>query len=192
MRVKDKSKIETIFKATLTLVKERGLAGITINDISKAAFIGTGTLYIYFKNKDELIKALFVECRQQSALHYFEDLRPGAPFEERMRKTFTNIISYKVNYFEVSVFLEQYYHSPFVCTTDIRKKETALKPLLDLLKEGVETKKIKNIEIQLVVSYLFGIINEMVKKAYFTKKKFSPDVIDNVYDMFWDGIKLYP
>jgi len=189
MRIKDESKVEAIFKATLTLVKERGLAGITMSDISKAASIGTGTLYIYFKNKDELINALFTECRQQSAQHYFEGIDAAAPFEARMEKVFTNIIRYKTVSFEVSAFLEQSYHSPFVCLTDLKKKEKALRPLLDLLREGIETKKLKHINADLMVSYIFGIINEMIKKAYFANKKLAPETIRQVYAMYWDGIR---
>jgi AcrR family transcriptional regulator len=159
MRVKDDSKIEAIFKATLSLVKERGLAGITMSDISKAASIGTGTLYIYFKNKEELIKALFLQCRQQSAKHYFEGLRTGVSFEQRMQQVFTDIIHYKTLYFDVSVFLEQTYHSPIVCMADIRKKDKALNPLFNLIQEGIAEKKVKDIDVGLIVSYTFGIIN---------------------------------
>lgn len=190
MRVKDESKIEAIFKATLVLVKERGLAGITMSDISKAASIGTGTLYIYFKNKDELIKALFLECREQSAKHYFEGIEARVSFEARMRQVFFNIIQYKMAFFEVSAFLEQTYHSPFVCITDIKKKEKALRPLFDLIEEGIGEKKIKPVAVNLIVSYMFGILNEMVKKAYFSNKKLAPETIAQVYAMYWDGIKL--
>src|SRR5947208_16376605 len=109
MRVRDETKINSIYKATLQLVKERGLAGITMSDISKAASIATGTLYIYFKNKDELIKALFAECREQSAKEYFAGVAGEAPFEERMKTLFTNIVRYKMKHFEVSAFLEQSY-----------------------------------------------------------------------------------
>lgn len=190
MRVKDETKIAAIFKATLTLVKERGLSGITMSDISKAAAIGTGTLYIYFKNKEELIKALFLECRQQSAKHYFEGVCTDLAFEERMLKVFSNIIHYKMMNFEVSAFLEQTYHSPYVCMTDLRKKQKALHPIFDLIKEGIEEKRLKDVDVDLIVSYMFGIINELVKKAYFANKKLAPETIDQLYIMCWDGIKL--
>lgn len=189
MRIKDQSKTEAIFKATLTLVKERGLAGINMSDISKAASIGTGTLYIYFKNKDELIKALFLQCRQQSVLCYFAGVEAGMPFKERMRRVFSNIIGYKTAYFEVSAFLEQSYHSPFVSAADLKKKEKALRPLFDLIKEGIEARTLKEVDMDVLVSYMFGIINEQVKKAYFRNKKLSPAIIAQVFTMFWDGIR---
>lgn len=189
MRVKDESKIEAIFNATLGLVKDRGLAGITMCDISKAAEVATGTLYIYFRNKDELIKALFSECRQQSALQYFAGIEAGDPYEERMERLFSNIIRYKMKYFEVSAFLEQSYHSPFVCITDLKKKQKALSPLFVMIEEGIKNKKLKKADTELVISYLFGTINEMVKKAYFSNKKITAETIRQLYGMFWDGVK---
>jgi AcrR family transcriptional regulator len=189
VRCKDDSKVEAIYKATLSLVKDRGVAGITMCDISKEASIATGTLYIYFKNKDELIRALFTECRKKSARYYFDGIDAELSFEKRMKKLFRNIICFKINHFEVSAFLEQSYHSPYVNAIDLKKKQKAMSPLFDLIKEGIEIKKIKNTEVNLVVSYLFGIVNEMVKRAYFSNKKLTDTTIEEVYAMFWDGIK---
>lgn len=189
MRCKDESKVHAIYKATLGLVKERGLAGITMGDISKEASIATGTLYIYFKNKDELIRALFTECREKSARHYFEGMDVILSFEERMKKMFRNIIYFKTNHFDISAFLEQTSHSPYVHITDLKKKQKAMQPLFDLISEGMESKKLKKIDIELVVSYLSGIVNELVKRAYFANKKLTDAIIDEVYEMFWDGIK---
>jgi len=189
VRCKDESKVEAIYRATLALVKDRGLAGITMCDISKEASVATGTLYIYFKNKDELIRALFTECRKKSAHCYFEGVEEILAFEERMEKLFRNIICFKLNNFEVSAFLEQSYHSPYVDIIDLKKKQKALNPLFVLIKQGIETKKIRNTEVELVVSYLFGIVNEMVKKAYFSNRKMTDSIIKEVYRMFWNGIK---
>jgi AcrR family transcriptional regulator len=189
VRTKDEAKVAAIYQATLELVKDRGLAGITMSDISKAASLATGTLYIYFKNKEELIRALFLECREKSAQEYFANLDENAPFEERLRTVFTNIIRYKLSHFAVSAFLEQSYHSPFVCTTDLKKKQKALTPLFRLIEEGVAQKKIKDVDPGLVVTYLFGILNELAKKTYFGNKKLSPEVAEQFYAMFRDGIK---
>lgn len=190
MRIKDEAKIKAIYNATLDLVKEKGLAGITMSDISKAASIATGTLYIYFKNKEELIKELFWECREQSAKEYFAGLDENAPFEERLQQVFRNIVLFKMVRFEVSVFMEQTYHSPFVCTTDLKKKEKALKPLLDLLAEGIASKKIKDFDSETLMTFMFGVIHEVVKKTYFSGKKLNKEKTDQVYALFWDGIKL--
>ena len=189
MRTKDEAKVAAIYQATLELVRERGLAGITMSDISKAACLATGTLYIYFKNKEELIRALFLACREKSAREYFAGLDGNASFDERLHTVFTNIIRYKVSHFAVSAFLEQSYHSPFGCAADLKKKQKALDPLFALIEEGIAQKKIKNVDPDLVISYLFGIVNELVKKSYFSNKKLSPEVVEQLYAMFRDGVR---
>ena len=191
VRCRDDKKIEAIYKATLALVKDRGLSGITMNDISKEAAIATGTLYIYFKSKEELIKELFQECRTKSMEKYFAGIDSGASFEERLQTVFTNIITYKITHFEVSAFLEQSYHSPFVCITDLNKKQRALDPLFELVQEGILSGKIKPLERDLIVSVMFGIIHEMVKNSYFSKKKLTSSAIHQLYVMFWDGVRLH-
>lgn len=189
MRQRDESKIEAIYKATLQLVREKGLAGTTMCDISKAASLATGTLYIYFSNKEELIRELFRKCRRHSEEHYFAGLPEGAAFEERLQKVFENVVKYKTAYFEVSVFIEQSYHSPFGCLADLKKKDQVLLPLFALIQEGINEKKIRKIDEDLVVSFMFGIINEMVKKAYFTKAKLTRAAVSDLYRLFWNGIK---
>lgn len=191
MRQKDESKIEAIYQATLRLVLERGVAGITMCDISKEASLGTGTLYIYFKNKEELIKALFAECREESVKHYFRNSDAALEIREQIKRIFVNIIRYKTTHFQVSVFMEQSHHSPFVCTNDLNKKEKALQPLFQLVRTGMTNKLIRDMDAQVVISFLFGIINEWVKKAYFSGRKITPAQIDELFTMFWNGIRSF-
>ena len=53
MRVRDEQKIELVHAATLNLVARIGLAGLTISMIAKEAGVAAGTIYIYFKNKED-------------------------------------------------------------------------------------------------------------------------------------------
>ncbi|MCP4451982.1 MAG: TetR/AcrR family transcriptional regulator [Planctomycetes bacterium] len=46
---------EAIYEAILVVIKEQGYDGLTMQRVATAAGIATGTLYNYFKNKDELL-----------------------------------------------------------------------------------------------------------------------------------------
>lgn len=56
------NKREQILKAALEVFKEKGYANTSIMDIAKRANMGKGTLYLYFKNKEELLYCVFMEC----------------------------------------------------------------------------------------------------------------------------------
>ena len=59
----------------------------------------------------------------------------------------------------------------------------------ELLQEGIDQKGLKQLELDLVVSFMFGVIHEMVKNAYFTKKKLTGAMVDDLFLMFWDAVK---
>src|SRR5258708_23313779 len=114
MKPRDENKIADICRATLHLVKEKGLSGITMGQIAKEAGLATGTVYIYFTSKDELINSLFTTCRKGSAAIYFKDFDPAAPFRTGFRTIWMNIFPHPMERFEEAIFLEQCMHSPFI------------------------------------------------------------------------------
>jgi|YNPNPStandDraft_1061719.scaffolds.fasta_scaffold12933_2 AcrR family transcriptional regulator len=50
-----------ILAAARSLLAQRGLEALTMDDIAQAARVAKGTLYLYFPSKDELIQALLSE-----------------------------------------------------------------------------------------------------------------------------------
>jgi AcrR family transcriptional regulator len=190
VRQKDDKKIEQIYDATLDLVAESGLAGVTMCDISKAAGIATGTLYIYFKNKEELINELFAVCRKDSAARYFQDLREEDDFKNGFRKIFMNIIGYRLSNFKESIFIEQCCHSPYI---DEKKRKLAskfLQPFYQLMDKGKSEGIIKNVDNLLLLWMMIGSINEVIKGVHYRKIKLSEEMIEQLFQMCWDGIRV--
>jgi AcrR family transcriptional regulator len=59
---------QSIYEATMTVLNEKGFDGLRMDRVAKAAEVATGTLYNYFRDKDELllhvIDTRFVPIRQ--------------------------------------------------------------------------------------------------------------------------------
>ena len=55
MRTKDGIKQEALFEATVKLVNEIGFASSSVSKIAKQAGISPATIYIYYKNKEDLL-----------------------------------------------------------------------------------------------------------------------------------------
>ncbi len=78
------NKRQQILKAALEVFKTKGYANTSITDIAKQADIGKGTLYLYFKNKEELLYSVFMECSMLPELANWPfDLE--APMEQVLR-----------------------------------------------------------------------------------------------------------
>jgi AcrR family transcriptional regulator len=49
---------EAVMDAAIKVLRDKGLSGLTMDAVSEAAGVAKGTLYNYFKNKDELLEAV--------------------------------------------------------------------------------------------------------------------------------------
>ncbi len=78
---------ETILCAATTLVQERGIEHVSMDDVARAACVGTGTLYRRFGDRAGLALALLDEHTkrfQNSLISGPAPLGPGAPARERL------------------------------------------------------------------------------------------------------------
>ncbi|MFY0253622.1 TetR/AcrR family transcriptional regulator [Chitinophaga sp. 30R24] len=189
MKLKDNKKVTQIFQAALKLVASKGLSGITMSDLSKEAGIATGTVYIYFKSKDELINALFAACRANSVKVSFRGYNPQQPFKLEFRKIWLNILRYKLHNFEETIFLEQCYHSPFI-TAETREKTQALSaPFHALIERGKNEQLIKQVDTVFLLTFMFGTMNELVKQTHYSGITLNRSLINTTFDLCWDALK---
>jgi AcrR family transcriptional regulator len=66
---RERKKVETrdrILSAGLAAFADRGIDGCTIDEIALAADVGKGTIYNYFRTKEELVVAFMVDVERQA------------------------------------------------------------------------------------------------------------------------------
>lgn len=59
------NKRDQILQAAATVFAAKGFAGARVSDIAKRAKVADGTIYLYFKSKDEVLAALFALAMSQ-------------------------------------------------------------------------------------------------------------------------------
>ncbi|MGV6987922.1 TetR/AcrR family transcriptional regulator [Testudinibacter sp. P80/BLE/0925] len=90
MRHSEIGTAQQILLATEMLMAEQGLHALSMQKIAKAAGISVGTIYIYFKNKDELLRELakYLFARVDELLA--KNLDPQAPLFDQYRQMWWN------------------------------------------------------------------------------------------------------
>lgn len=187
--MRDDKKTQQIFDAVLSLVKEKGLAGVTMGEIARQAGMATGTLYIYFRNKEELISTLFSECRRASLESYFSNYTEDMPFEKGFRIVWDNILRFRIENFEDVVFLDQCYHSPFINECTMKLTKEMKKPLFKLMEKGKEERIFKEMETFSLLTFMIGVIHEAAKNAHYQRKPMTQADRDALFRLCWDGMK---
>jgi TetR/AcrR family fatty acid metabolism transcriptional regulator len=79
-------KRERILKAAIKVFAKTGFYDARVSEVAKAAGVADGTIYLYFKSKDELLVSLF-EDRVEKLLAYLQQELPKLPTApEKMRR----------------------------------------------------------------------------------------------------------
>jgi TetR/AcrR family transcriptional regulator, repressor of fatR-cypB operon len=188
-RPKDESKIEVIYEATLSLVLKTGYASLTMAEVAKEAGMATGTLYIYFKNKEELINKLFIHLKEEKMKAVLKVYNPAESFFVSFKKLWLAYFKISLEHPNSVIFIEQYTYSPYLTQAVKARVKELLHPLEQFIASAQQAQLVKEIPPMLLLSHLFGSIIEIVKYHY--DNKIMPDKrqIEDCFEMAWSSIR---
>ena len=189
VKLKNPEKIELIYKATLKLVKTNGLAGLNMAAIGKEAKLGMGTMYVYFKSKEELINSLFKKLKGLNTTRIYSTIEPDAPFKVNMKKLFDSYIKNRIDYFEEHFFVEQCSNSHFLDAQSKKLDEAAYLGVHELLNLGKKELLIKEMDNALITAHMMGSANEIVTLCMKQKIKITTSFLNQAFSLCWDSIK---
>ncbi|RFS16075.1 TetR/AcrR family transcriptional regulator [Emticicia sp. C21] len=191
MRAKDENKEILILESALKMIARIGLAGLKMSDLAKEAHLATGTLYIYFRDKEELIRKLYLYLLRKSSANVIQGILTNEPLKKRVNKICYNFLIYNLEGPEYGAFFEQYYRSPFFHETEsVLAEETAvMQPFYELIIEGQRQGIIKETEPELLVTLICGMLETMAKVSFYSQKSISDKEWETIFSIIWDGIK---
>src|SRR5580700_11306735 len=85
MRIRDVHKENLVKAKTIELIVREGLEGFSMNKLAKACKISVNTLYIYYKDRDDLIVKIALEEGKRMSDALLKVFDPNAGFESGLR-----------------------------------------------------------------------------------------------------------
>src|SRR3954451_18763141 len=81
-------RVQSIQEAAMRVIARKGMSAATMAEIAKEAGIAKGTIYLYFRDRDEMVEKTFETAIGQ--LHQRVDtvLALDLPIEEKLRELF--------------------------------------------------------------------------------------------------------
>jgi AcrR family transcriptional regulator len=111
MRERDADKEKAIRDQALQMIVKHGLDGLSMQKLAKAASVSPATIYIYFKDRDDLIIQMFAEESKKMAAATLKDFDPSMSFSEGLKMQWLNRARYFMAHPDQMYFLEQIRHS---------------------------------------------------------------------------------
>lgn len=179
--------IDRIFSATDNLMAGEGLPNLSMHKIAKAAKISPGTIYIYFKNKDELLaqfaRHIFLSFQRAMEKDHDETLS----FAEQYRKMWWNIWTFLQSDPTIMSNMHQYKSLPGF--TDICREweqDSLWHKFCNKVKEAGEVADLPT-HILFAIS-LESAINIAFKWQHFIKEV-STEMLESVIERTWRAVK---
>jgi len=191
----DKSKKELILLVSSKVFAKHGFHNAKISQIAKLAGIGTGTVYLYFENKENILKELMVQIWTAIAneIEYVAK-EMNLPPIEKVYECASRIIILAHNRKETARMVLQefaYWNDPEFTplTRIIQKTKDLLKFIID---QGIESNEINNrINPEYVVPFLMGGVWHLVEYVIKTKSYQLENVLEQAKIFVKNSLRSY-
>jgi len=190
MREPSPDKQEAILETALALFTERGFAGTPTSLISKEAGVATGTLFFYFKTKEDLIDTLYRRVKSEAAQEMGRGLDAEKTAKDKFRRLGKNAAGWGIKNPAKLKFMEQFAHSPFVSTSAHEEGMSNFLFLEDLVRQGIRDGEIRNVEPSGLFCLMASALSGMIAHALSTNdRKERERIIEDGLDFIWFGMK---
>jgi TetR/AcrR family fatty acid metabolism transcriptional regulator len=184
-------KRDAILRAAVDVFAERGFFNAQVADVARAAGVAAGTVYLYFRSKDDLLVSIFDRVMSEAleegraavadVTDPIEQLRRLARLHlERVGRDRDLTVVFQVELRQSTKFMERF------STTKLREY---LGRIRDAIAAGQAAGVIRpDVNPTLAAKMLFGALDEMATNWMLSRRASLEGVADAIVDMFVHGV----
>jgi AcrR family transcriptional regulator len=193
MRIRDQQKEALVKQKTMQHLVREGLEGFSVNKIARECHISVRTLYIYYKDSDDLIVCIAREEVKRMEEMLLEGFDTSWPIEKGLKWMWKTRVRYMLDN-ETSVrFLDQLRHSTY------RKKifgstiQNFPKTIEEFLQNVIRNKEIDTVSQEVFFSLAFSPLHSLIQlhnESQSTDKKFrlTDKLLDQMFKKMIKGL----
>jgi TetR/AcrR family transcriptional repressor of multidrug resistance operon len=163
MRLRDTAKEELVKQRAIAVLGKEGFEGFSMNKLARACGISVATLYIYYKDKDDLIIAIATEELERMNKAILDDFHPDLSFAEGLRIQWKNRSAYMLEHPEVSLFFEQLRSSTYQKDIFPTVMKTFSEAMGRFMKNAVKNKEIDPMPLEVFWSIAYGPLYTLLR-----------------------------
>lgn len=189
---KKSEKYEQILEAAIRVFARQGYYNSTISQVAREAGVGDGTIYLYFKNKDDILDNFFSYKTTQIFSQFKDEVdRYDNALDKLERLVACHLHEFEQNrdlavVYEVETRMRRH-------LSDEKIKEMS-RMYFDLVAQIVEQGQYEgtirhNIPIHLVKQYLIGAVDEVITTWLYSSREYQlASMAEPLVDLFINGI----
>lgn len=177
-----------ILSATESLIAEIGIQNLSMRKIATQADIALGTLYLYFKTKDDLLNKLAYDLFDRFHCYVTQDYDENEPFFNQYRKMFENKLAFLRDNPTVATNLSQY--QAMLGFNEIIERTIDDENFIwnKFVRKGQQAGVIAKLPAELLHILGIGTVIELCHLQQVLKKEYSKETIEEMLLRSWKAI----
>jgi len=188
------SKYEAILRAAIKVFARSGFFNAKVQDVAREAGVADGTVYLYFKNKDDILVSIFNHVMDDALTRGRDRLdAAGGPLDKlkyivhahlkRLSRDRDLAIVFQVELRSSTKFMEQF---------SATKVSDYLELIRGVIEEGQQQGVFRRgLNTTIVAKVLFGALDEMATNWVLSRKRYSLiSTADTVIDVLLHGLAV--
>jgi TetR/AcrR family fatty acid metabolism transcriptional regulator len=190
-------KYQKIIQAATKVFARKGFYNSKVADVAKEANVADGTIYLYFKNKDDLLISIFDESMDAFTAEVQRRVKVVSDPVEKLRRFIQlHLDLVRENQDTAQVLqIELRQSAKFMKEYAGTKFKDYLNIVADILEEGQKQGLFRqDLNATIAKRVLFGAVDEMALEWVLMKKKkyTMEEVASQICSMFIEGLKTSP
>jgi TetR/AcrR family fatty acid metabolism transcriptional regulator len=184
-------KRDAILRAAIDVFADRGFFNAQVADVARAAGVAAGTVYLYFRGKDDLLVSIFERTMREALERVRASIAETTDPAERLRR-FARLhlgglgrdrnlaIVFQVELRQSTKFMERF-------------SSTFLRDYLGMIREAIEEGQRtgtfrSDLKATVAAKVFFGVLDEMATNWILSRRRYSLEAdTDAVVDLFLNG-----
>jgi AcrR family transcriptional regulator len=183
------TKRTAILQATLELISQRGFHGTPMSMIADQAGVGAGTIYRYFKGKEDLITQLYVEIMREASQAFLVGYSEEAPLQERFRTLWLNMLRYCMHHPRELSFMEQFDNSPYMNAAVKKACVEYYEPLMRFFQHAFQEGAFKEMPLEMLSTYTVDVAVSLAKQHNAGELTLDDEAMELAMNTSWDALK---
>jgi len=187
-------KYHRILEAAIKVFAEQGFHNSTISQVAREAGVADGTIYIYFKNKADILSHFFTYKSRIVFDRFHDVVEQAGSAEEKLRCLVKSHLTEFQNdrnmavVFQCEALMSRYVNEEYI--REITKNYLGL--LDSIIRQGQAEGSIrKDLPRGLVKRFILGAVNEVINTWVVTGGKTDISVmVDPLVELFFEGIGM--
>jgi len=187
-------KYQKIIEAAIKVFAKKGFYNAKVSDVAKQAEVADGTIYLYFKNKDDLLISIFENSMDDFFNQASEELLTIPSPKDKLKKFMELHLKLVQKNPKLAVVLQLELRSShkFMQEYKAEKFFEYLRLIEDIIIEGQEQNVFQNdINPQIAKRVIFGAIDELALEwVLMNSKRYSlEEAAEQLFTIIFSGIK---